>query len=1109
MLSIPRSSSPVALAAVLTVSLLGCPFFTGIRSVSPEAQSVVTTFSFDVVVEIDPDRVDGGTLAIKINDGPTIALSGGPTVFTTTVNPGPPLLDQNTLEVTGTLVGSGRPVRRLSSFEYLPPKARARQIADPADLVTGPLAHGRLGDWLLENENARFVVQDAPQRDLYSIGQFGGNLIDAERVVSGVPQGQDNFFEIQPAVNIESILHHDTIEIVNDGQDGTPAVVRACGPDDLLDFVNASGQVASLGVTLPPGTDDTDQNVEGCTTYTLAPGVKHLEIETSLTNLEPTGGATYSNHVGDYLNGMGEVEIWSSSDPSFSATAQGVGELLFTAGYRAISFFGFRSATGVDYSYVPLTIPGAPFPVSTNFTTSGVSVSLQNTSIPLVLAGFELPNLVLAPGQTKSFKRRFAVGDGSPGNAVALEAEAKMRDVGTLEGCVTVGGVAVPGARVAVGPIASGKLSDLRSLFVTDTAGCYQGEIPIGSYGVVAGIQGAPYQGGGSSPAVNPVTITTGGTATQDIALPATGRVRVDIVDEAGNPVPGRVTIAGFDPSPELELPFAVSFVSSVAGLFRDITKDRIPFGIVWMEYADASGAAEFDLEPGSYRLYVSRGAEYSLFDTPITVPAGAYGVVTLAVPAQIHRVIDTPGFISSDYHVHMIASPDSHVNVRDRILSFAGEGVENLIATDHDAITVLAPEITALGLDAFLHSTPGEEITTFDYGHYNAYPQAPDPAKPSFGATDFGGAALPGQDFPSLGSFALSPAEIHDEAVNKLATGGGVQNAGLETAVHVNHITSHFEPLKINTALTPPQSLSGPEALNFRLDPGVANFFHAFDGLELWNGAGNGDQTEFLDRRIGIWMNLLNQGIQVTAISDTDTHTFFNLETAGARTWTPTSTGSDAPAAILDNDIGLAVKAGKAIGGQGLYVQARLVDTETSAQADLTWAGSTLVSAPDGTVDLEIDIQAPTWAEYDTIEIYVNASTSVAATNGGVPVLFTSVPSQTLTRSGTDTPTTFVVNPVPAAGSQRLETHKTLPLALPSDAWVVVLAKGTLGASPSMFPIHPRDLTSAENPDLASLATNTAAESGVRALGFTNALYVDVDGGGFDPPGVSCIDCP
>ena len=38
--------------------------------------------------------------------------------------------------------------------------------------------------------------------------------------------------------------------------------------------------------------------------------------------------------------------------------------------------------------------------------------------------------------------------------------------------------------------------------------------------------------------------------------------------------------------------------------------------------------------------------------------------------------------------------------------------------------------------------------------------------------------------------------------------------------------------------------------------------------------------------------------------------------------------------------------------------------------------------------------------------------------------------------------------------------------------------------------------------PDLTKLKTLTATEGGVRALGFTNALYVDVDGNGnFDAP--------
>jgi hypothetical protein len=106
--------------------------------------------------------------------------------------------------------------------------------------------------------------------------------------------------------------------------------------------------------------------------------------------------------------------------------------------------------------------------------------------------------------------------------------------------------------------------------------------------------------------------------------------------------------------------------------------------------------------------------------------------------------VLDTTGFISSDYHVHQVNSPDSRVALGTRAISFAAEGVENLVATDHDAITDMTPAIAARGLSAFLSSTIGEEVTTFDYGHFNSYPQGEDPTRVSNGATDWGGAAPP-----------------------------------------------------------------------------------------------------------------------------------------------------------------------------------------------------------------------------------------------------------------------------------------------------------------------------------------------------------------------------
>ncbi len=1101
----------VALVAlVLAAPVCGPTVFVAI---SPQTGQVIAVLSFPVQVEINTSVANPSTLEVTLNDVP-LAMAGGPAVWTATVNAGGPVLDDNVLKARVKL-NDGTPVARQVQFQYQPPKARARKITNPADLIEGPLAHGRVGDYVIENAVARFVIQDGPKRDIYSVGQFGGNVIDAERVVSGVRQGNDNFFEMQPGVNIETVINADVVEVVNDGQNALPAVVRACGPDDLIDFINASSAVADFGLPPPAGTDDNDMDLEGCTTYTLTASDSHLSVQTTLTY---NSGPNVNLFSGDYLNGAGELEQWTSNSAILGASRQGIGEMLANASFDVFSYFGFGQGLGTSYGVLPRPVAGAFVPVSSSFSTSGVSYVLAGSSIPLVLAGFTVPTFGNVPaGASRSFTRLFQVADGSPSRLVDLQlALDGFPNEGTLQGVVRVGGVPVPGARVVAGPLnpAQTEILEPSSIWVTDANGFYSGKLVQGTYGVAASLQGALYEPGGptaTKPKANVVSITASNTTTKDVALPATGRVRVNVVDHLNAPLPARVSVVGFDPSPEIPIPFAEGPVSGTTGLFRDVTKDSMQYGITWVAYAGANGVAEFNLEPGTYEIFVSRGTEYSLFQQSTVVGSGPFGTVTNTVNAQLVKVLDTTGFISSDYHVHMLDSPDSRINRSNRVHSMAGEGVDNLIITDHDALPDPAPLIASLGLAPFLHSTIGEEITSFDYGHFNAYPQARDPVPPSGGSTDFGGAAPVGDDFPSKGHFNLTPAQLQNEAKNKLKTGGGLQNAGLTTVVHVNHIDSHFQPLQINTAAQPPTSLSGASASFFRLDPMVPNFFNAnFEGLELWNGSGRGDQDQFLFERMGIWMNLLNQGIPMTFIADTDTHTFFDLETAGARTWTPTSTGSDAPNQILDNDIGTAIDAGKALGGQGIYVKTRLVDTETTNEANFEWSGSTLVTATDGTVNLEIDVQAPTWASYDRIEIYTNAQTCKCTTArcNGIPVgtrmLYGALPSQVLTLGGGG----FTVTTEPGLdGGQRRRTQKTVSLGSPTpltqDTWVVVVVKGTVNASPPMFPVYPRNLTSGDNPNLAALLSNTVSEAGTRALGATNALYLDVDGNAaFDAPG-------
>src|SRR5690348_11490776 len=56
--------------------------------------------------------------------------------------------------------------------------AHARVIASAADLVTGPFSYGVNGDYLLENDKIRVVVQ-RPFRQI-GANPYGGTIIDAD-----------------------------------------------------------------------------------------------------------------------------------------------------------------------------------------------------------------------------------------------------------------------------------------------------------------------------------------------------------------------------------------------------------------------------------------------------------------------------------------------------------------------------------------------------------------------------------------------------------------------------------------------------------------------------------------------------------------------------------------------------------------------------------------------------------------------------------------------------------------------------------------------------------------------------------------------------------------
>ncbi len=464
---------------------------------------------------------DLATLEASLNFHPLARERNGP-VYTIWVDPGFPLQAENQLLVRADRVSDGVTITSGRAFSYTPPKASARLISDPGDLIQGPLAGGRVGDYLLENGCARFIVQEGLQRDFNQVGAFGGNLIDAEIVVDGVRQGNDNFWEVQPAVNIETVINATSVRVLNDGEDGNPAVVESCGPDDLLDGINASTEVESAGgAPLPPEVDDRDYDVEGCTAYTLERGVRRLELTTTLASME---AADLPLFPGDYVSGAGELEQWTPlADALPFLVKGGVGELLANWGADALSYFGFDEAEGVSYAIAAPQLPGMLAPSST-FTVTGVSYLMHGQAIPAVLQG-AASNFIVPAGGTKSFTRWFAVGEGSGNDAIDAQVDLLGTPAGSLRVCVTVANAGqdpLPGARVAAARDNLGGTSAanvLRGHWVTGADGCSEGRLPAGNYLVAAAKEGFPYQGGGSVPDTTLVNVPDGGVAGLSIAL--------------------------------------------------------------------------------------------------------------------------------------------------------------------------------------------------------------------------------------------------------------------------------------------------------------------------------------------------------------------------------------------------------------------------------------------------------------------------------------------------------------------------------------------------------------------------------------------------------------
>lgn len=139
------------------------------------------------------------------------------------------------------------------------------------------------------------------------------------------------------------------------------------------------------------------------------------------------------------------------------------------------------------------------------------------------------------------------------------------------------------------------------------------------------------------------------------------------------------------------------------------------------------------ELPPGKYRVYATRGPEYSLEQSIIELAQGDKKTLEITTPT---RVLSTPGFIASDLHVHAGRSFDNTFSEQERVRTFVAEHGEVMVSSEHDMPVDFAPLIRSMGADHMITSIAAAEVTSllgtelnpYTAGHSNFFPYQPQP---------------------------------------------------------------------------------------------------------------------------------------------------------------------------------------------------------------------------------------------------------------------------------------------------------------------------------------------------------------------------------------------
>ena len=518
--------------------------------------------------------------------------------------------------------------------------------------------------------------------------------------------------------------------------------------------------------------------------------------------------------------------------------------------------------------------------------------------------------VVLKPGESFELVRHIFVNRDLPNVMADYEESigkgADLRDVAVT---VTAHGRPVAEARVA---ISTGDVS--RGIIVTKVDGSAKVRLPQGEHSAVVSIAGRELK-------AQTLTVSEAGAIGINADGYSSGVAVIHVTDADGRPIPAKVQFKGKDetPTPNWGPETAEYFVRNLA--------------------YTSTGNVQTALEAGEYELTVSRGTEYHADFRTLTIENGK----TTEISVKLAHVVETPGWVSADFHSHSSPSGDNTGSQLGRVLNLIGEHIEFAPCTEHNRISTYEHHLDFLNARSFMATVSGMELTgtPLPINHQNVFPlifrprtqdgggpvtdASPETQMERIAAWDNNSIKLIQQNHPDIGWL------FYDRDGNTTPDEGYSRSFGLMNVMEIHPIDPLLKPTQ----------------------------------FEERGGKKTGNQTALN------WLQLLNQGFRIYGVVNTDSHYNFH-GSGGLKLWVKSST--DEPAKINSDEMRDASRNGHLIMSNGPYMEASFTEAGTNQEPVIS--GQDLV-ARSKKISAKIRVQCPNWMDVDTVIVLVNGRRS------------------------------------------------------------------------------------------------------------------------------------